>query len=175
MLSPQIGGSLNNTGIYILGVVLNGMSPRAARRCRKNNMMTPNARVSVDKESIQVDVVSPDTIVEVRDYLFALFTDYTKPWTDEAGRSCRRYFAVGRENAPTQQQDVTDLHRFSRDLAKLTGITTKLEVDPSRDGLHVLEINGVDFYFSANGHGYDGWGRFIDDDPPEDGNGRGRC
>jgi hypothetical protein len=52
-----------------------------------------------------------------------------------------------------------DLIRFADDLRDHTGLDVHLELDPAADGLHVLTIDGADFYFYANASGYDGWGK----------------
>ena len=58
---------------------------------------------------------------------------------------------------------VDDLERFAQDLRNHVGVTVELKIDTSPDGLHVLCINGVDFFFNADGSGYDGWGRSCPD------------
>jgi hypothetical protein len=57
--------------------------------------------------------------------------------------------------------ETDDLQRFADDLRDHVGLTVTLELDPASDGLHVLTINGVDFFFYTDGSGYDGWGRAI--------------
>lgn len=57
-----------------------------------------------------------------------------------------------------------DLKRFADDLGEHTGHNVCLELDPALDGLHVLTIDGVDFYFYADGSGYDGWGKRLSED-----------
>ena len=52
-----------------------------------------------------------------------------------------------------------DLERFADDLRDCTGLDIGLALDPSPDGLHVLKIDGADFFFNADGSGYDGWGK----------------
>ena len=52
-----------------------------------------------------------------------------------------------------------DLRRFADDLNNQLGLTTELHIDADPEGLHVLRIDSVDFFFYANGSGYDGWGR----------------
>lgn len=52
-----------------------------------------------------------------------------------------------------------DLIRFADDLRDHTGLYVHLELDPTPDGLHVLTIDRADFYFYADGSGYDGWGK----------------
>ena len=54
-----------------------------------------------------------------------------------------------------------DLTRFADDLRDHTGLDVVLNLDPSTDGLHVLTIDGADFFFNADGSGYDGWGRRL--------------
>lgn len=54
-----------------------------------------------------------------------------------------------------------DLIRFADDLRDHTGHDVRLELDPALDGLHVLTIAGADFYFYADGSGYDGWGKRL--------------
>ena len=54
-----------------------------------------------------------------------------------------------------------DLTRFADDVRDHTGLGVVLSLDPSTDGLHVLTIDGADFYFHADGTGYDGWGRRL--------------
>ena len=54
-----------------------------------------------------------------------------------------------------------DLERFAEDLRHHVGLTVELLPDSNPDGLHVLRINGVDFFFRADGSGYDGWGKAL--------------
>ena len=54
-----------------------------------------------------------------------------------------------------------DLIRFADDLRDHTGLEISLVLDPSPNGLHVLSIDGADFYFNADGSGYDGWGKKL--------------
>jgi len=54
-----------------------------------------------------------------------------------------------------------DLERFAEDLQRHVGLTVELLPDSNPDGLHVLRINGVDFFFRADGSGYDGWGKIL--------------
>ena len=56
-----------------------------------------------------------------------------------------------------------DLIRFAADLRDRSGLDVHLELDPAQDGLHVLTIAGADFYFYADGSGYDGWGKRLSD------------
>lgn len=54
-----------------------------------------------------------------------------------------------------------DFQRFADDLRRLTGVSVELRIDSELDGLHTLRINGVDFFFRADGPGYDGWGKAL--------------
>lgn len=54
-----------------------------------------------------------------------------------------------------------DLGRFAEDLRQHAGLSVELLPDPDPAGLHILRINGVEFFFYANGSGYDGWGMQI--------------
>jgi len=54
-----------------------------------------------------------------------------------------------------------DLERFAEDLRRHVGLTVAAIPDSNPDGLHVLSINGVDFFFRADGSGYDGWGKAL--------------
>ena len=54
-----------------------------------------------------------------------------------------------------------DLQRFADDLRKLTGASVELRISSETDGLHTIRINGVDFFFRADGSGYDGWGKAL--------------
>ena len=52
-----------------------------------------------------------------------------------------------------------DLQRFAEDLHLLTSLTVEVSISSEPDGLHTLRINGADFFFHADGTGYDGWAR----------------
>ncbi len=54
-----------------------------------------------------------------------------------------------------------DLLRFAGDLRDFARLDATVEPDPKPDGQNVLRINGVDFFFNADGSGYDGWGRRL--------------
>ena len=54
---------------------------------------------------------------------------------------------------------IDDLIRFGEDLQRHAGLRAELFPDSSPEGLHVLRIGGVDFFFRADGSGYDGWGK----------------
>jgi len=52
-----------------------------------------------------------------------------------------------------------DLQRFTEDLRDQLSLSAEVHLDADPEGLHVLRVNGVDFFFNADGSGYDGWGR----------------
>ena len=54
-----------------------------------------------------------------------------------------------------------ELRRFASDLREIAGLDVALEVDLKPTGLHVLRIACVDFFFHADGTGYDGWGKCL--------------
>lgn len=54
-----------------------------------------------------------------------------------------------------------DLERFAADLRDRLGLTTEVVASARADGIHVLRINDVEFFFNADGSGYDGWGRSL--------------
>lgn len=54
-----------------------------------------------------------------------------------------------------------DLQRFADDLRMLTCLTVEVSISTELDGLHALRINGADFFFHADGSGYDGWGKSL--------------
>jgi hypothetical protein len=54
-----------------------------------------------------------------------------------------------------------DLQRFAEDLRLLTSLTVEVLLSTGNDSLHVLRINGADFFFHADGTGYDGWGKAL--------------
>lgn len=53
------------------------------------------------------------------------------------------------------------LKRFAADLRTHTGVKVAVRIDRKPEGMHVLRINGVDFFFYADGSGYDGWGKCV--------------
>ncbi len=54
--------------------------------------------------------------------------------------------------------ELEDLERFADDLRERADLRVELFPDANPSGLHVLRINHVDFFFYADGSGYDGWG-----------------
>ncbi len=54
-----------------------------------------------------------------------------------------------------------DLSRFADDLRNHTGLEIGLVLDPSPNGLHVLTIDGADFFFNTQSGEYDGWGKRL--------------
>jgi hypothetical protein len=57
--------------------------------------------------------------------------------------------------------NANDLDRFAEDLRQLAGLKVELRINLEPDGLHTIRINGVDFFFRADGSGYDGWGKAL--------------
>ncbi len=76
-----------------------------------------------------------------------------------------RYFATGDPKNDYLHSIAKDLERFAADLNRSSGIEATLKTDSSSDGMHVLTIYNVDYYFNADGSGYDGWGKCLDDGP----------
>jgi|GEM_PF-4166965 len=56
-----------------------------------------------------------------------------------------------------------DLKRFEADVRIQLEVPTEVHIDAKPEGPHVLRINGVDFFFHADGSGYYGWGRSCAD------------
>ncbi len=126
-------------------------------------MPKPNVRVTLERGRAHVDVLAPGIAVEVRDYdVKSTGEQCDRQWTDEKGRTCVRYF-VPEHGKAEHVPFGADLERFAADLNGCAGVSASLEPDPSPDGLHVLTINRVDFYFSADGCRYDGWGKWVGD------------
>ena len=64
-------------------------------------MSKPNVTVTVEGGVAQVDVFTPDVVVEVRDYDVD-GVDEDLLWTDENGDRCVRYFASGNEEGASK-------------------------------------------------------------------------
>ena len=60
-----------------------------------------------------------------------------------------------------------DLERFAHDLRTRAGLEVEIELDSDPAGLHILRIHGVDFFFHADGTGYDGWGKLLGNGPEQ--------
>lgn len=52
---------------------------------------------------------------------------------------------------------IDDFERFATDLQMHAGLSVEFIPSEIPNGMHVLNIAGVDFYFKVGG-GYDGWG-----------------
>ena len=61
-----------------------------------------------------------------------------------------------------------DLRRFAEDLRLHAGLTVDVCVNTSGTGMHLLRINGVDFFFYVDRGGYDGWGQALSPAPRAD-------
>lgn len=57
--------------------------------------------------------------------------------------------------------NANDIERFANDLRHLAGLDVELRISSEPDGLHTVRFNGVDFFFRADGSGYDGWGKAL--------------
>lgn len=126
-------------------------------------MHSPSARVTIERGIADVEVYRKDVVVEVRDYDVQARGDNGRDlWTDKSGRKCSRYFVPSDGQRMIASDRATELEKFAGDLGSLPGLSVSFERDKSSDGLKVLNINGVDFYFYADGAGYDGWGKEID-------------
>ncbi len=69
---------------------------------------------------------------------------------------------LAHEESGVTHLEVVDLERFAEDLAAHAGVKARFEPDPSKDGLHVLNVNDADFYFLVGAGGYDGCGKRLD-------------
>ncbi len=123
---------------------------------------TPDVIVTVDRGTAEVDVRRSYLIAEVRDYDLEQ-TDKAHPrvWTDHKGRQCAREYIMCGGMGSMLAQSGRELERFAADLERLTDIDTKVELASNDDSLHVLRVKDVEFYFYADGTGYDGWGRAL--------------
>ncbi len=126
-------------------------------------MHSPSALVTIERGTAGVEVYRENVVVEVRDY-------DTQPsggngrglWRDKDGKKCSRYFVPSDGQRKMASDCASELEKFAGDLGSLPKMSVAFERGKSPDGLHVLSINGVDFYFYADGAGYDGWGKQID-------------
>lgn len=60
-----------------------------------------------------------------------------------------------------------DLQRFAEDMADIGGLKVAVELATKPDSLHILQINGIEYFFRADGSGYDGWGMSLAEDDPQ--------
>ena len=125
-------------------------------------MKRATVRVTVDKQETLIDVFTRGTLVEVRDYNAPMSNGKAgDSWTDEDGRVCKRYFVGYNGKLDIGKAIADDLQRFAEDLNTHAGIEAVFEPTEDADSLHVLKINEVDYYFFADGGGYDGWGKCV--------------
>lgn len=125
-------------------------------------MLSPSARVTIERGIADVEVYRENVVVEVRDYdIQPSGGNGSDIWTDKDGRKCSRYFVPSDGQRMMASDCASELEKFASDLGSLPDLSVSFEQDKSPDGLHVLTINGVDFYFYADGAGYDGWGKQI--------------
>ena len=132
-------------------------------RDEEKNVPTPDVRVYLDADISQVQVLTSGTVAEVRDYRSRPgTTDSEYEWKDKHGRPCIRYFITEPGGEKTRNVCTLGLERFAKDLTDKAGVDASFEADKSPNGLHVLTINKVDYYFYADTGRYDGWGRCVD-------------
>lgn len=122
-------------------------------------MPTTNVRITLAGGI--VDVLTPCVRVEVRDYDIQGTRDQKQLWTDEQGKKCFRYFVSRKKGIDEADPIVDQFQRFAEDLQHHAGVPVMFKPDSSPDGLHVLQINKVDFYFEVGSGKYDGWGKFV--------------
>ncbi len=125
-------------------------------------MTRARATITIRNGATHVDLRDPDTEVEVRDYDAAEASrDRGERWIDEQGNTCERYFVTATGESASGTPVTLGLERFAEDLRDHAGMEAVFEADESANGLHTLTISRVDFYFGADGSGYDGWGRYV--------------
>ncbi len=124
-------------------------------------MTEPTVRVIIEKGIARIEALTADADVEVRDYDVELTPeDHPHLWTDENGRRCARYFVSGGTNTPPARSYAAGLEKLAADMGTFAGVSTSFSPAASEDLLHVLTVNGADFYFGTDGR-YDGWGKSI--------------
>ncbi len=122
----------------------------------------PDVLVTVDGGVASVNVNRAYLVAEVRDYDVGRTTeDHPNLWTDENGRRCTREYVTGDENESIASRLGKDLERFAAGLREIANVKATVDLSPHPGGQHVLQVEGVDYYFNANGTGYDGWGRAV--------------
>jgi len=130
---------------------------------------TPDAVVTVKRGTASVDVRRKDLVVEVRDYdVEGTNNAHPSYWIDENDVPCTRTYVNAPDSESIQELVGRHLERFADDLQYYTNLKTSVDLTDDVDLMHVVQIQGVDFYFYANGTGYDGWGRAM---PSPGGNG----
>ncbi len=118
--------------------------------------------VTLEGGMATVEVKRKGLIAELRDYDVEKTTEtHPELWTDSDGRTCTRRYVTDPGTGPVVRRVGKELERFADDLEAHTGLATKLDLSTDDDGLHAIQIAGADFYFNANGTGYDGWGRAM--------------
>ena len=125
----------------------------------------PDMLVRVEGGVAEVQVNRSYLIAELRDYdVEGTDAGHPELWTDEDGKTCLRRYITGDQSLNVHEVTANGLKRFAEHLEAHAGLAAKLDLADRDDGLHVIQIKGVDFYFNANGTGYDGWGQAIN--PP---------
>ncbi len=118
--------------------------------------------VTLEAGMATVQVKRKGLVAELRNYDFEQSGETNLDlWTDPDGRTCARRYVTDPRTGPLIHRIGKELERFAEDLKEHAGLATKLDLSEDDDGLHAIQIKGVDFYFNANGTGYDGWGRAM--------------
>lgn len=121
-----------------------------------------NATLSIEGKDALVEIFKPEVVLEVRYYnVKDKIDDHSDLWIDEQDRQCIRYFVSYKSREEISKEVLQNLQSFTDDLKQYSGIEAILVESPSSDGLHVLNIDKVDYYFQADNGGYDGWGKAI--------------
>ncbi len=125
-------------------------------------IIQPNVLVANDPEKLYIEVYTPSMIVELRNYEYIQKNgDSRFYWKDENGKACHRMFYTSHEKQTLPEKIADNLQRIAEDVNRFTSTKALLTRDDSPDGLHVLTIDGTDFYFHADNGLYDGWGKAI--------------
>ncbi len=123
-------------------------------------MQKPIVRITL--ESGNVNVLTPNVRVEVRDYdIIEGIGKHKQLWAGEQGGACLRYFAFSKGSQDALDSVVDNLERFRDNLGFYAGILATVTPDSSPDGLQVMTINNIDFYFEVGSGKHDGWRRTI--------------
>jgi len=123
---------------------------------------SPDIVVSIERGIASVNVRRKELLAEIRDYDIArLNGSHPAYWIDSTGRPCARTYVAGTTSSSLAQSSGRHLARFADDLGYHTSLKTSVKLSSDAEGMHVLHIKGVDFFFYADGSGYDGWGRAM--------------
>lgn len=116
---------------------------------------SPDVRITIKNGIPSVKALAPNITVEVRGYDVQGKTHGI--WHDENNKPRRRYLIKCDVRVHHGWRE--SLEQFASDLREHASIAAMFTTDSDPNGLHVLSINKVDYFFYADGSGYDGWGR----------------